>query len=176
MNQLDIFGSDIYEYLFVIEPDHETSGRVISMRNNLNRLISLPEEVLHSKPHISLCYFEARDFSDQFIRTKTKQVLSSLQPFDVQIIGSEIWKNGTFILKVNPNEHTLELQKQLSLAFKGVIKNLHLTIARSMPVEMISTIPMELFDYQGRFPCKSIYILKKKHPDPYQLLETIQLG
>ena len=175
MRQLDIFGSETYEYLFIIEPDQKTIEKLIELRMLLNSTIPLSEEILHSKPHISICYFEASDFSDDLILTKAKQVLSSVKSFDIQLEGSEKWENGILVLKVNPDENTLELQKQLSGAFRGVIKNFHLTIARNMAVKLLDQLPMENFEYKGRFRCESIYILKKKQSKPYQLLDTIYL-
>lgn len=141
----------------------------------VNRIIPLSEEILHSKPHISICYFEASDFSDDYILTKAKQVFSSIQSFTVQVEGSEFWKNGTLVLKVTPDDNTLKLQKQLSTEFKGVIKNLHLTIARNLSSELLDKTSMEPFDYQGEFTCNSIHILKKKGRESYQLIETIYL-
>ena len=175
MEQLDIFGGEICEYLFVIDPDQKTYEKVIELRMLLNNTISLSEEVFHSKPHISLCYFEATNSSDEYILTKAIQVLSSVNSFDVQLKGSEIWKNGTFVLKVNPDENILELQKQLSSAFKGVIKNFHLTIARNISIELSNELPTERFDYQSQFNCNSIYILKKKENKPYHIFGTIHL-
>jgi 2'-5' RNA ligase len=176
MEQLDIFGSEIHEYLFVIEPDQPTKENLLRFRELVNHIVPLSEEILHSKPHISVCYFKASDFSNDFILTKTSQILSSVKSFDIQLKGSEMWKNGTLVLKVNPNESIRELQKQLSNTFKGVIKNFHLTIARSIPTEFLDKIPIEHFEYQGEFNCSSIYILKKKENEPYQLLGAISLN
>lgn len=175
MEQLDIFGSEIHEYLFVIEPDQKTTENLIRFRELLNCITPLSEEILHSKAHISVCYFKANDFSNDFILTKTRQILSSVKSFHIQLKGAEMWKNGTLVLKVNPNESIRELQKQLSNTFKGVIKNFHLTIARSISAEFQDKIPIEHFEYQGGFSCSSIHILKKKESEPYQLLGTISL-
>lgn len=175
MEQLDIFGSEIYEYLFVIEPDQKTTEKIIQFRTLIHNVVPLSEEILHSKPHISVCYFKASNFSDEFILEKSNQVLSSIRSFDLQLDGAEQWNNGTLILRINPDENILELQKQLSGAFKGVIKNFHLTIARNIPNELLYQLPIDSFDYKTEFKCESIYILKKKDNKPYQLLETIRL-
>ena len=175
MGQLDIFGSETYEYLFVIEPDHKTTEKLIELRMLVNSMIPLSEEILHSKPHISICYFKANEFSDNFISTKTKQVLSSLKSFDIRLEGAERWKNGNLVLTLIPDINTMELQKQLSGAFKGVIKKFHLTIARNIADKLLDQLPMENFDYKSAFKCESIYILKKKENKPYQLLDTIYL-
>ncbi|MDF3029133.1 MAG: hypothetical protein K0S23_3440 [Fluviicola sp.] len=175
MGQLDIFGSDTYEYLFIIEPDQKTAEKLIELRMFVNSMIPLSEEILHSKPHISICYFKASEFSNDLIITKTKQVLSSVKSFDIQLEGSEKWKNGNLVLKVNPDTNTLELQKKLSGAFRGVIKKFHLTIVRNIADKLLDQLPMENFDYKSVFKCEAIYILKKKENKPYQLLDTIYL-
>ncbi len=141
----------------------------------VNSISPLPEEILHSKPHISICYFEASDFSDEYILRKANEVFSSLRSFNIQVEGPEQWKNGTFVLRVNPDQNILKLQKQLSGAFKGVVKNFHLTIARNISVELMNKLPTKSVDYPCEFNCESINILKKKESKPYQLLETIYL-
>ena len=176
MEQLDIFGGETYEYLFVIEPDQKTSEKLIEFRMLLNSITPLSEEVLHSKPHISICHFEASNFSDEYILTKAKQVLSSVKSFDIQLEDSEKWKNGTFVLKVKSDENTLELQKQLSTVFKGVIKTFHLTIARNISAAFSNQPPIKNFDYKGHFNCESITLLKKKGNMPYQVVEKIHLN
>ena len=80
MEQLEIFESETYEYLLVIEPNQKTTQKIIQLRMLVNNIISLSEEILHLKSHISICYFEASDFSDDHILTKAKQVLSSIRP------------------------------------------------------------------------------------------------
>lgn len=175
MEQLDIFGSETYEYLFVIEPDQKTTERVIELRMFVNSIIPLSEETLHSKPHISICYFEASDYSDDLILTKVNQVLSSIHSFDIRVEGSEQWKNGTLVLNINPDESILDLQKQLAGVFKGVIKTFHLTIARHIAAKFSDQLPIESFQYKNEFKCESIHILKKKGNKPYQILDTIYL-
>lgn len=175
MGQLDIFGSEIHEYLFVIEPDQKTTEQLIQFRALINGVIPLTEEILHSKPHISICYFEASNFSDDYILSKAKQALNHLKSFDIQLNNAEIWKNGTLVLKVSPNENTLELQHQLSGVFKGIIKNLHLTIARNLTGKFQEQFSMEKFNCKNTFKCESISLLQKKEHKPYRVLGRIYL-
>lgn len=171
--QLDIFGGGIYEYLIVIEPDHTTTQKVIQLKQQLNTIFPLSEDVLHSKPHISLCYFEANESSEKFIEEKLTAIADSLKPFTISISGVEKWKNGTFVLQLTHNEHLIQIQKELSLSFKGVIKKLHLTIARNLSERILEHISSDHFDYQGNFICESILLLKKSQGKSYQTLSQI---
>lgn len=175
MEQLDIFGSKLHEYLLVIEPDSKTKERIIEFRELVNKIIPLSRESLESKPHISLCYFEATNFSDELIISRAQQAISAITPFDVVLDGCEKWKNGTFVVKVNQDKHINHLLEKLTVVFKGVIKTPHLTIARNIAGKLLDQLPMENFEYKSEFKCESIYILKKKESNPYQLLDTIYL-
>ncbi|MNJ85933.1 hypothetical protein D3C87_34150 [compost metagenome] len=79
--QLDIFGGSISEYLIVIEPDHATSQKVILLKQQLNSIFPLSDDSLHSKPHISLCYFEANESSEELIEEKLNSAVSSIKQF-----------------------------------------------------------------------------------------------
>lgn len=172
--QLDIFGGSISEYLIVIEPDLATSQKVAQLKQLLNTIFSLSEDILHSKPHISLCYFEANESSEELIEEKLTAMTVSLKPFTVVISGVEKWKNGTFILQLIQNEALNYIQKELSDSFKGVIKTPHLTIARNIPERILEQVSTNHFDYQGSFLCKSILILKKSQGKSYQALSRVE--
>ncbi|WP_300665286.1 2'-5' RNA ligase family protein [Fluviicola sp.] len=171
--QLDIFGGSISGYLIVIEPDHATSQKVVQLKQQLDTIFPLPEDVLHSKPHISLCYFEANESSEELIKEKLTAITASLKPFTVVISGVEKWKNGTFILQLIQNEALNYIQKELSHSFKGVTKTPHLTIARTIPERILEQVSPDYFDYQGDFICESILILKKSPGKSYQTLSMI---
>ncbi len=171
--QLDIFGGSISEYLIIIEPDHNTTQKVIQLKQQLNTIFPLSEDILHSKPHISLCYFEANESSEDFIKEKLVSIASSLKPFVISISGVEKWKNGTFILQLAQNEDIIYIQNELSDSFKGVIKTPHLTIARNIPERILDQISSDRFDYQGDFVCNSILLLKKSPGKSYQALSQI---
>lgn len=173
MHQLDIFGTQTYEYLLVIEPDSKTTDKVIAMRELLNKTIPIMNDSLKSKPHISLCYFEANDSSEEIIISKMKQAVSLIEPFDILLKGSEKWKNGTFILKIEQNVYIEQLQRELSAVFKGIIKNPHLTIARNIPEQILNQLSLEEYDYNGYFTCESVLLLKRSENEPYQLLDEI---
>ena len=172
--QLDIFGGSISEYLIVIEPDHVTTQKVIQFKQQLNEIFPLSEDSLRSKPHISVCYFEANESSEELIEEKVASIAISLKPFTIAISGVEKWKNGTFVLQLTQNEHVTFIQKTLSLSFKGVIKTPHLTIARSIPQRILEQISTDHFDYQGGFLCESILILKKSQGKSYQTLSRVK--
>lgn len=171
--QLDLFGGSISEYLIVVEPDYNTSQKVIHLKQQLNAIFPLQEDILHSKPHISLCYFEANESSEEFIREKLASSTSSLKPFTISVSGAEKWKNGTLVLKLSQNEHLNYLQKELSLSFKGIIKALHLTISRNIPERILEQVSTDNFDYQGNFLCESVLLLKKSPGKSYQLLSSV---
>nr|WP_294861893.1 2'-5' RNA ligase family protein [uncultured Fluviicola sp.] len=176
MNQLDIFGTKIHEYLLVIEPDSKTIGKIIAIRELLSRTIPLSKDSLQSKPHISLCYFEANDFSDELILSRMKQVISSIKPFEIFLIGCEKWKNGTFILQVDQNEPIQNLQRELSAVFKGVIKTPHLTIIRNLPQRFLNQLSLSDYHYDGSFTCESVLLLKRSGNEPYHILGKIDLS
>ncbi len=173
--QLDIFGGSISEYLIVIEPDHATSQKVILLKQQLNSIFPLSDDSLHSKPHISICYFEANESSEELIEEKLNSAVSSIKPFTISISGAEKWKNGTFVLQLIQNESVSQIQKELSLRFKGIIKTPHLTIARNIPERISEKISLDHFDYHGNFICDSILILKKKPGKLYQTLLKVEL-
>lgn len=175
MEQLDIFGTKIHEYLLVIEPDKPTINKLTELKNLLNLQIPLSKDNLHSKPHITICYFEANDFSDELIMGKAKQTISKIECFDIVLDGCEKWKNGTFILKVRQVQHIQKLQDGLSSVFKGLIKSPHLTIARNVNERSLNSLPVEDFQYHGSFLCESILLLKKNGNNPYQVLDRISL-
>lgn len=176
MEQLNIFGSETHEYLFVIEPDQKTADKLIQLRILLNTFISLQEETLHSKPHISVCYFQASNFSDELIISKAEQLISSIKSFDIALNGCEKWKNGTFILKVMQDEYIHQLQKELSKVFKGVIKTPHLTITRNLSEQFLNQLTLDAFQYYGGFTCESILLLKRNKTEPYHVLDKILLS
>lgn len=175
MEQLDIFGTKAYEYLIVIEPDKKTIEKLIVFRKLLNAMTTLSKEFLQSKPHISLCYFEATDFSEELIISKIKQAISSIKSFDIALNGCEKWKNGTFILKINPDQNLYQLQEEFSKVFKGVIKTPHLTIARNLPEEFLNNLLPDEFQYYGNFTCETITLLRRSQNAPYQILDKIPL-
>ncbi len=141
----------------------------------MNRSISLPEETFHSKPHISICYFEANDFSDELIISKASQAFSAIESFDINLNGCEKWKNGTFVLKIKQDQFIQKLQKGISPIFKGVIQTPHLTIARNISKSSLEYFSIDDFDYTGSFHCKTILLLKKNGNEPYQILHQIPL-
>lgn len=173
--QLDIFGGSISEYLIVIEPDHTTAQKVVQLKQQLSSIFPLSEDSLHSKPHISLCYFEANESSEELIEEKLSSATSSIMPFTVSISGAEKWKNGTLVLQLIQNEFINQIQKELSLRFKGIIKTPHLTIARNIPERISRQLSLDHFDYHGNFICESILILKKKPGKSYQTLLRVEL-
>ncbi|MNV37696.1 hypothetical protein D3C71_1292250 [compost metagenome] len=173
--QLDIFGGSISEYLIVIEPDSIITQKVVQLKQQLNSIFPLSEDSLHSKPHISLCFFEANEFSEELIQEKLAWAVSSLGPFTISISGTEKWKNGTLVLQLTQNEFLNKIQKELSFAFKGIIKTPHLTIARNIPERILEQISLDNFDYQGHFICESILILKKKSGKSYQTFSKVKL-
>ena len=175
MNQLDIFGTKNHEYLLVIEPDLTTTDRVIAMKELLNKTISLTTDSLQSKPHISLCYFEANNYSEELILSRMKQAISSIKPFDILLVGSEKWKNGTFIIKVHQDERIRQFLQELSAVFKGVIKTPHMTIARNLPKRSLNKLSLSDYDYHGHFTCESVLLLRRNGNEPYQLLDQIDL-
>lgn len=175
MEQLDIFGTTIHEYLLIIEPDKKTADKLIEYRKLLNSLTPLSKDSLHSKPHISLCHFEANDFSEELIISKTEQALSSIKCLDIILNGSEKWRNGTFILKINQNQYIHQLQKELSKVFKGVIKTPHLTVARNLSEQFLNNLILDDFDYHGYFACHEIILLKRCVDGPYQIVKKILL-
>lgn len=175
MKQLDIFGCETHEYLFVIEPDEQTTEILIHLRKQLHISFSLSDQTLQSKPHISLCYFEASDFSDELIISKAKQGLAAIEKFNVAIDGCEKWNNGTLILKIKQDSSIQKLLQELVTVFKGIIRTPHLTIARSIPKSFLEHLPIEDFQYQGNFNCDSIVLLKKTGGDAYQVLHKITL-
>ena len=90
MEQLDIFGSEIQEYLFIIEPDQKQRINLSDLEHL--QIVTTPpsEEILHSKPHkwsIELLYSH-----------KEQQILSSVKSFDIELQVPEMWKNGTQLL------------------------------------------------------------------------------
>lgn len=176
MEQLDIFGTKIHEYLLIIEPDKKTADQLIEYRKLLNSMIPLSKDSLHSKPHISLCHFEANDFSEELIVSKTEQVLSSIKPFDIVLNGGEKWKNGTFVLKFNQNQCLHQLQGELSKVFKGVIKTPHLTVARNVSEQFLNNLRLDDFQYHGDFACEEIILLKRIADEPYQIVKKIPLS
>ena len=91
IGQLDIFGTRTHEYLLVIEPDSKITEKIMVIRSQLNQITSLSRDSLQSKPHISLCYFEANDFSDELIVSKMRQAISSVKPFEILLNGCEKW-------------------------------------------------------------------------------------
>lgn len=173
--QLDIFGTQTHEYLLVIEPDSKTIEKIMAFRAKLNQITPLSRDLLQSKPHISLCYFEANDFSDEFIISKMKQAISSTKPFDILLNGCKKWNNGTFILRVSPNKYIQQLQAELSKVFKGVIKTPHLTIARNISEQFLNQLSLDDFQYDGCFSCESLLLLKKNGNQHYQSLDKIDL-
>jgi len=176
MDQLDIFGTKSYEYLLVIEPDSKTTDKVIELRELLNKTIPLSKESLQSKPHISLCYFEATNFSEELILSRMKKATSIIKSFDILLMGCEKWKNGTFILKVNQDGAIQQLQQELSAVFKGVIKTPHLTIARNLPEQFLNQLSPGDYHYDDYFTCESVLLLKKNGNEPYQLLDKVDLS
>ncbi|TSJ40194.1 2'-5' RNA ligase family protein [Fluviicola chungangensis] len=176
MQQLDMFGSELHEYLICVEPDQQTTNKVIQLKHLLHTSIPLSDQVLKSKPHISLCYFEASDFSDELIILKIKQALAGIECFKIGLNGCELWNNGSFILKVDHTESIHMLQKQLSAHFKGVVQTLHLTIARTISRKQFADFSANDFQYSGNFSCDSIVLLKKSGNTPYQLLHRILLS
>jgi 2'-5' RNA ligase len=175
MEQLDIFGTSMHEYLLVIEPNSKTTEKVIGLRELLSKTIPLSKDSLQSKPHISLCYFEANDSSDELIISKMKQATSSIKSFEIFLNDCEKWKNGTFILKIEQDQYIQQLQRELSAVFKGVIKTPHLTIARNIPEHSLNQISLDDFHYKGSFTCESVLLLKRGGNEPYQLLDKIDL-
>jgi 2'-5' RNA ligase len=175
MEQLELFGAKVHEYLLIIKPDSIITNRIIEFRESLNRITSLPKDSLRSKPHISLCYFEATDSSVELIISKTKQAISNITSFKVVLDGCEKWKHGTIILQINKNDQLEKLQKELSKVFKGVTKTLHLTILRNIPGQSLNQLSLDNFPYYGEFNCESILLLKKTANKPYQLLKQIDL-
>lgn len=176
MGQLDIFGSQIHEYLFVIEPDQKTVEKLIQLKKLLHAQIPLSDQTLQSKPHISICYFEASDFSDELIISKSNQAISVIESFDINLSGCEKWKNGTFVLKIKQDQFIQKLQKELSLIFKGVIQTPHLTIARNISKESLDHLSIDDFQYTRSFKCQAILLLKKTGNEPYQILHQILLA
>lgn len=176
MQQLDIFGSAIHGYLICIEPDQQTTDEVIQLKQLLHTSIPLSDQVLKSKPHISLCYFEASDFSDELIILKMEQALTGIECFEITLNGCEKWNNGSFILKVDHTDSIHVLQKQLSAHFKGVVRTLHLTIARAISTKQLADFSANDFQYSGNFSCDSIVLLKKSGNTPYQLLHQVVLS
>jgi len=174
MKQRDIFGSETHEYLFVIEPDQKTADKLIQFRMLLNNSIPLPEEILRSKPHISLCYFEASDFSDELIITKA-QGLTDIENFNITIDGCEKWNNGTFVLKIKQDSRIEMLIGKLATIFKGTVKTPHLTIARSLPKIFLQHLLTDSFQYQGNFNCDTIVLLKKTGNKWYEILHKFPL-
>ena len=175
MRHLDIFGNEIHEYLFVIEPDEQTTEALIHLRKQLNTLIPLSDQTLESKPHISLCYFEANDFSDELIISKAKQRLIHIENFNITVDGCEKWNNGTFILKVKQDPHIETLLQELATVFKGIIRTPHLTIARGIPKTFLEHLPINDFQYRGNFNCTRIVLLKKTGDKAYQVLHKFSL-
>jgi hypothetical protein len=159
--QLDIFGSSNCEYLIIIEPDPKIIEKVIGFKKLLISTYHLSTDSLHSKPHISLCYFESNDFSDDLIIEKSKLIASNIKSFKISIIGPEKWRNGTLILKIDQDKFIRNLQYALSKNFKGVLKTIHLTISRNIPSRILDNLSLEDFKYAENFMCKSILILKK---------------
>ena len=104
-----------------------------------------------------------------------KQAISSIKPFDILLVGSEKWKNGTFIIKVHQDERIRQFLQELSAVFKGVIKTPHMTIARNLPKRSLNKLSLSDYDYNGHFTCESVLLLRRNGNEPYQLLDQIDL-
>jgi 2'-5' RNA ligase len=166
--QLNIFGEDVYEYFFLIQPDQKTEKEVKLYKRIVNGYIHLSAENRWSVPHLSLFKCTANCSMDEAIISKASQALKNVEGFKVKLDGVDVYHHGlikkSLVLKVKNPAPIKSLNKSLSEEFKGPSDKLspHITIVRAIPTNDFKKLnSLEQFNYKGEFDCKKVTILKK---------------
>ena len=166
--QQSMFDEQLYDYLFVIEPDAATAEVVKGLKQLLHDRIVLSWQNLNSKPHLSLFEFRNVETAEEGIIRKTAEALKNIQPFTVQLDGAETFLHGntlrSLVLKLKEPKPVSALQSAIrrELHLRQQKLTPHVTIAGKIPVKNFNLLESaEEFDYRGGFVCAAVTILKR---------------
>ena len=167
-DQLNLFGEEMYEYFFLIQPDIKTDREVKLYKRLVNGCIHLSGENLWSAPHLSLFKWTANYSMDDYIISKTEKALRDTPGFKVKLDGVDVYHHGTvkksLVLKVKNPEPIRTVNKNLLQEFRFRQRKIspHITIVRAIPAGDFNKLnDLRQFDYRGEFSCNKITVLKK---------------
>lgn len=160
------------EYFLIIEPDRNTSEKLIAEKKRFAEMYNCPS-IVASKPHISLARFVNESANEENIFHYLERKISAFNPFLLHMEGFDKFPTHTIFAKIKTQTRISEIVKSVKTEGKKlqmgkqspyfVSGEAHLTLARGLQHWQYENGWKEWkhVPFSSRFEVRQITLLKK---------------